>query len=283
MSWFWVSVACSAINFVYFKAFERWGIQTFQAVATNYILCVVLGLWLLPAGQEINLATPWLPWATILGGFYILIFWMIGRSTQSVGVAPTAIAAKLSMVIPVVAAYLLYGDKFTINGLIALILAVFAITLTAKKSGDKRKKNNNWQLPVLIFISAGTADLLLKHTETTFLQAADNAVFLVVLFGAAGSIGWLVMGLGLWQGKVKLDVKSLGAGLLLGLTNFFSVYGILFALKTMEASLLFPLNNLAIILISAALAALLFGERLQKRQYYGVALALLAMVLLLWR
>jgi len=283
MSWFWISVACSAINFVYFKAFERWGIQTFQAVAANYVLCVLLGLWLLPAGQAIELTTPWLPWAVVLGGFYILIFWMIGRSTQVVGVAPTAIAAKLSMVIPVTAAYLLYGDKFTITSLIALILAVLAITFTAKKSSSKNQRPNTWQLPVLIFLCAGTADLLLKHTETRFLQTADNALFLVVLFGAAGSIGWLVLGIGLLKRKLTLNLKSLGAGLLLGLTNFFSVYGILFALKSLDASLLFPLNNLAIILISAALAALLFRERLQKRQYYGVVLALLAMALLLWR
>lgn len=282
MSWFWISVACSAINFVFFKAFDRWGIQTFQAVAANYVLCVLLGLWLLPGGQEINLSTPWLPWATVLGGFYILIFWMIGRSTQVVGVAPTAIAAKLSMVIPVMAAYLFYGDKFSFSSLFALLLAVLAITLTAKKSAETQQKHKNWQLPALIFLSAGTADLLLKHIETTYLPSAENALFLIVLFGAAGIIGWLILGFGMLNRKLSLDGKSLGAGLLLGITNFFSVYGILFALKSLDASLLFPLNNLSIILISAALAALIFGERLQKRQYYGVGLALLAMLLLLW-
>jgi drug/metabolite transporter (DMT)-like permease len=282
MSWFWMSVGCSAINFVYFKAFDRWGIKIFQAVAANYILCVLLGLWLLPTGQTIQITTPWLPWATVLGGFYILIFWMIGRSTQAVGVAPTAIAAKLSMVIPVTAAYLLYGDKFTPINLFALLLAVLAIALSSKRSGERREQAHNWQLPILIFISAGTADLLLKHTESSYLLPADNALFLVVLFGAAGLIGWLVLGFGLLKGTVRLDGKSLAAGLLLGLTNFFSVYGILFALKTLDASLLFPLNNLAIILISAVLAALLFRERLQPRQYWGVGLALLAMVLLLW-
>jgi len=283
MSWFWISVACSAINFVFFKAFERWKIHTFQALATNYVLCVLLGLWLLPNGQSLSITTPWLPWAILIGGFYILIFWMIGRSTIAVGVAPTAIAAKLSMVIPVTAAYLLYDDKFTVSGLIALILAVLAISLTSRKTVTQRHQNNLWKLPLLIFLSAGTADFLLKHTETTYLQPADNALFLVVLFGAAACIGWLVMGVGWMRGTLKLNFKSLGAGLLLGLTNFFSVYGILFALKTLNASTLFPANNLAIILLSAALAALLFGERLQKRQYYGVLLALLAMVILLWR
>lgn len=282
MSWFWLSVACSSINFIYFKAFERWGIQTFQAVAANYILCVILGIWLMPAGQILTWSTPWLPWATFLGGFYILIFWMIGRSTQAVGVAPTAIAAKLSMFIPVAAAYTLYGDNFHTQSLFALLLAVFAITLTARKTGEKRFQSKSWQLPVLIFISAGIADLLLKHIEISFLQPKDNALFLIVLFGAAACIGWSGLLVGLFRKKTRIDGKSLAAGLLLGLTNFFSVYGILFALKTFKASSLFPLNNLAIILVSTALAALLFRERLQKRQYLGVFLALIAMLLLLW-
>lgn len=282
MSWFWISVACSAVNFVYFKAFERWGIQTFQAVASNYVICVLLGLWLLPGGQQLSLDTAWLPWASLIGAFYIFIFWLIGRSTQKVGVAPTAIAAKLSMVIPVIAAFLLYGDPFTITAFSALLLAAAAIGLSVKKNTKTQPKNRNWQLPLIIFISAGIADLLLKHTETSFLQSANNALFLIVLFGAAGIIGWLAILVGWLQKGLKLNLKSLGAGILLGLTNFFSVYGILFALKSLKASVLFPLNNLAIILISSALAALLFRERLQKRQYWGVLLAVLAMGLLLW-
>jgi drug/metabolite transporter (DMT)-like permease len=282
MNWFWISVSCSAINFVYFKAFERWGIQTFQAVAANYVVCVLLGYWLLPVGQTISLSSEWLPWAGIIGAFYIFIFWLIGRSTQVVGVAPTAIAAKLSMVIPVTAAYLLYNDPFTPAALLALFLAVAAIGLIVKTRTQKQSLTPSWQLPVLIFISAGIADLLLKHTETTYLRSDENALFLMVLFGVAGIIGWLSLLVQAIRGSLHLSWKSLAAGLLLGVTNFFSVYGILFALKTLQASVLFPLNNLAIILVSSMLAALLFRERLENKQYWGVALAVLAIVLLLW-
>ncbi len=283
MSWFWLSVACSAVNFVYFRAFRQWGIQTFLAIAVNYLVCMLLGWLLMPEGQNINLQQPWLPLALLTGSLYVLMFWMIGRSAQRIGVAPTAIAAKLSMVIPVVAAFWWFDEPFSPQGLLALVLALAAVWFSAGKTAAMQLRPGHLRLPMAIFLGGGVADLLLKYTEVTYLNKSDYPFFLFILFGSSAIIGWTSVGMGLVRKQLRLEYKSVVAGILLGITNFFSVFGIIHAFKEMASSVLFPLNNLAIILISSALAAWIFRERLNRRQYAGALLAVLAILLFVFQ
>jgi len=283
VSWFWLSVACSAVNFVYFRAFRQWGIQTFLAIAVNYLVCMLLGWLLMPEGQNINLQQPWLPLALLTGSLYVLMFWMIGRSAQRIGVAPTAIAAKLSMVIPVVAAFWWFDEPFSPQGLLALVLALAAVWFSAGKTAAMQLRPGHLRLPMAIFLGGGVADLLLKYTEVTYLNKSDYPFFLFILFGSSAIIGWTSVGMGLVRKQLRLEYKSVVAGILLGITNFFSVFGIIHAFKEMASSVLFPLNNLAIILISSALAAWIFRERLNRRQYAGALLAVLAILLFVFQ
>lgn len=282
MSWFWLSVACSTINFLYFRAFPRWGVNTLQAVAFNYVACVLLGLLLVPDFPPFQSILAWLPWAIVLGAIYILMFWLIGKSTQLQGVATTVIAAKLSMVIPAVVAFWLFGDSITVLKAMALVLAIPAIWLCVDVNSRSTAIKKGWVLPILIFLGGGLADSLLKFTQSRFLDENHPVLFLIVLFGSAAAMGAFSL---LYQWKkraIGIQKKSLMAGLLLGITNFLSVYGLINALKQLPASTLFPLNNLATILLSALLAAWFFKENLRKRQRLGALMALLSMLMLLW-
>jgi drug/metabolite transporter (DMT)-like permease len=284
MSWFWLSVACSSINFLYFRSYPRWGVNTLQAVAINYFACVVLGLLLLPQFPPLNSIIPWLPWAVILGGLYILMFWLIGRSTQLQGVATTVIAAKLSMVIPAVFAFWLFGDQLNLVKALALTLAIPAVWLSTRSEKTEQSilSHKGWILPVLIFTGGGLADTLIKFTQSRFLHENDPVFFLIILFGSAAFLGSFSLLYQLRFQAIRIQNKSLFAGIALGITNFLSVYGLINALKHLPASTLFPLNNLATILLAALLAAWLFKEKLYKRQRWGVLLALFTMLLLLW-
>jgi len=73
------------------------------------------------------------------------------------------------------------------------------------------------------------------------------------------------------------------AGLGLGIINFGSLY---FLLETydkldLERSGIIPVNNLGVILLSAAASVLFLGERLNKRNQIGLALGMLVIFLLL--
>jgi len=70
-------------------------------------------------------------------------------------------------------------------------------------------------------------------------------------------------------------------GLLLGVPNYFSMY---FLVKTLnafqQASLVFPINNIGIVLMSSLMAFVFFKEKFNKQKMIGLALASLAIVLM---
>lgn len=280
MIWFWLSAGSTAINFLLFKWFDRFGIRTFQAIVANYFVCVALGISFAP-NQDIASVFNALPIAVVIGFIYILLFWLIGRASQRIGIAATVTAAKVSMILPVVfGLYFLHESGSTIK-LLAIGLAFPAVILSSRRKSQASYGVRAYLLPLTIFFGSGLADILLAYTQKNLLQSNQQAGFLVLLFGTSAAIG----AIGLWYAHYKkidkVHPKSLAAGIVLGGFNFMSVFALMQALKSIPSSTLFPLNNLTTILLSTTLAFFLFHEKLEKAQGIGLLLAILSLILLL--
>ena len=93
-------------------------------------------------------------------------------------------------------------------------------------------------------------------------------------------VAWLAV-----TGQLRIPSKNtLLAGLGLGIINFGSLY---FLLETYDKinlarSGVMPVNNLGVILLSAAASVAFLGERLNPRNRAGLALGALVISLLLW-
>ena len=70
--------------------------------------------------------------------------------------------------------------------------------------------------------------------------------------------------------------------MILGAVNFLSIYAIVKVLESgwMEKTEVFPINNVGIVLLSAAFSFVLFKERFSPRNLLGLALGVLAIALL---
>jgi multidrug transporter EmrE-like cation transporter len=69
-------------------------------------------------------------------------------------------------------------------------------------------------------------------------------------------------------------------GFLIGIPNFYSVRFLLQALETLEGVIVYPTYSVGTILIVALTGRLLFKEQLERRKWIGVAVILVALVLL---
>lgn len=281
MTWLLLSILTAAANFLWFKLYERWQVNTLVAVAANYPLCVALA-WLTGdvdlSGFQLSL--PWLPAAAFIGFLYVALFVLIGKSAQFLGVNVTAVASKMSFVIPMAAAHLYLDLPYTATEGLALLLALAAIywqSAGQSAAATRRNKALFWLLPVLIFFGGGLADSLLQFTESRQLPVYQQSLFIMTLFGTAGFFGWLAVGLQLVQRQISIGRKDLLAGFLLGLTNFTTVFALLRAFGSgLPAASVFPMLNVGIILLTALAAAFLFGEKPKGKQWWGLAAALLA-------
>lgn len=281
MSWLILSILTAAANFIWFKLYERWGVNTLVAVAANYPLCVALAYSTGDADlSSWSLSMPWLPAAFVIGFLYVALFVIIGHSAQKLGVNITAVASKMSFVIPMAAVHFYMDQPFTLTEGGALFLALAAIYWQAAVHPSKINHAVAWLLPLLIFAGGGLADSLLQYTESKQLPQQQQALFIMTLFGTSALFGWSGVGLQLLQKQVSIRAKDLGAGALLGITNFTTVFALLRAFGSgLPASYIFPLLNVGIIVLTALAAAFVFGEKPQGKQWWGLVAALLAIAL----
>lgn len=104
-----LSVLCSSLIFVIFKLFDVYKIQTLYAIITNYIVACLTGLFFYQEKVDVIAVyhSNWF-WGTLaLGVLFILVFNLMARTSQQVGVAVASVATKMSFVIPVVIGVLL--------------------------------------------------------------------------------------------------------------------------------------------------------------------------------
>jgi drug/metabolite transporter (DMT)-like permease len=270
---------------------ERFSIPAFQAIVFNYITCVITGSVVnggFPLG-ETSVNEPWFKFALIMGAIFIMLFNLMAFTTQKIGIAVSSVANKLSLVIPFVFSLYLYNESSTwikITGIVIALLAVFLTCLPPRKDhAYTQKKLSTFLLvlvPTILFLGSGLLDTLLKYVEQTFLNPTNNNAYLIASFASAASLGVIILIGLITSGKQKLDWRSITAGIIIGVPNYFSIWCLVHVLKDYQgrSSAIIPINNMGIVLLSSVLAWLLFKERLLLINWIGIILSLVAIGLI---
>src|SRR5262245_41114709 len=123
-----LSIVCATYLVFVFKVFKRYDIDNMQGIVVNYMTCVVTGMIVsgkIPSSEVVR--EDWFPFAAFLGVNFFIIFNLMGFVAANIGVTLTSVASKLSMVIPVTAAVVLYDQQVTIIKIAGLILALAAV------------------------------------------------------------------------------------------------------------------------------------------------------------
>ena len=277
------SVLCSSLIFVVFKLFSVYKVHTLIAIITNYIVACICGLLLNP--QVIGLSSlieqPWFFGTMILGILFILIFNIMAKSSQINGVGVTSVATKMSLVVPVLFAVLYYKDVLSILQVLGILLALLAVYLAStKKNGIKVDRKYIW-LPLLVFLGSGVIDTSIKFIQEGYLKDSDYPLFSSTVFGAAAISGLVFFGFKNTRKAITFNTRSILGGICLGIPNYFSIFFLLRALNNdnLNSASVFTINNVAIVLFSTLLGILLFKEHLSPKNWLGVGLSVLSIVL----
>jgi drug/metabolite transporter (DMT)-like permease len=285
------SIVLSSYLTLSFKVLQRVGIPAFQAIVFNYITCVITGS-IVNGSFPISAAStsePWFKWALIMGSLFILLFNLIAFTTQNIGVAVASVANKLSLVIPFVFSLYLYNESSTwvkIAGIIIALAAVFLTCLPPKQNQASTQRKLPLvllvSLPAILFLGSGLLDSLIKYVEQTFLNEEISNAYLITSFATAATFGILILIALIISGKQKFDWRSIVAGIIIGVPNYFSIWCLVYVLKDYQgrSSAIIPINNMGIVLLSSVVAWLLFKERLSAINWVGIILSLIAIALI---
>jgi drug/metabolite transporter (DMT)-like permease len=274
-----LSVFFSSTIFVIFKLFDKFNINTLQAIVVNYFTAFCIGLC--SYQQDINVINiPYKPWyfgAIILSCLFIAVFNLMALTSQRNGVSVASVAGKMSIVIPVLFGIYLYDESLTIQKSIGIILALFAVLLTISKEKTTVKKGS-FLLPLLLFLGSGIIDTLIKYIQTSYVTDSELPLFSAILFLQAGLLGVIIFLIK----PTKIYGKNIIAGLLLGAVNYYSIIYLLKALshKTMGSAEVFTINNVAIVMLTTLVGLLFFKEKLILKNWIGISIAIISILLI---
>ena len=271
---------CSVLVSALMKLFKARGLNTLQMVASNYAIASILCFfWFKPDFSHVSITgTPW--WIIILLAIILpSIFLCLGKALQTVGMVKTEIAQRLSVILSVIAAFMLFQEQLNLLKALGLVLGLAAILLLLfSKSGlNTTQAMPKTGLYALLAVWGGYAlvDVLLKYTSSLGLQFAVTINLSFIL----AFIFTLVV---LFVQKTQWNKQAISAGLVLGLFNFANIALYMKAHQLLKDSpaVVFVGMNILVMFLGGLLGVILFKEQLRKELFLALLLGVMSVLCL---
>lgn len=280
MHYLLLAIFFSSCIIVTFRLFSKLKIDNLQAITANYLIAALFCFFIWEEEivfQELY-HSPWFPWSIINGILFILVFFIFARSAQKAGVAVTAVASKMSVIIPVAIGFFIYGDHISFLKIAGILIAFPAFYLIFKKPDKPIEPDKRYIfLPLILFLGTGSNDSIMKHAQKYHIEN-EFLLFLGVIFTFSLIIGSAFLIRKLLYTRQRLELRNLLAGFLLGFFNFSSTYFFLKGLTVFESSVFFPVFNVSIVSMGALIGLVIFKEKLWWKNWLGIVLAILTIL-----
>lgn len=273
-----LSILCSVTVAVLLKLAKRYQISIVQVVTVNYL--AALTLCFLFFKPDLNLISADAPWTiyVILAILLPTVFLFLAASIKNLGIVKTDIAQRLSLFIPILAAYFIFQENFNSLKIIGLLIGFPAIFLTFLRSSKENDKRGSWIYPVSVFVGFGVIDVLFK--QIALYKSMPYTTSLFTIFCLAFIVSMAIVIYQTITGKIKLQLVNLACGLILGMFNFGNILFYMKAHKVFvdNPSTVFAAMNLGVIVVGSLIGVIVFKEKLNKLNYAGIVLAIAAVI-----
>jgi drug/metabolite transporter (DMT)-like permease len=277
-----LSVVISSSLFVIFKLFDKYQVNTLQAIVVNYITAFSCGFFFYGNGITLSEMTSrtWMTGAIILGALFISIFILMALTAQRNGLSVASVSSKMSVVIPVIFAVIVYNEHLSLLKIAGIILALLAVYLTTVKKDGGAFDRKKLLFPLLLFLGSGIIDTTIKYMEMKYVAKGETPIFSAAIFGCAFIFGVIVITI---RRDFKITGKTILGGIALGIPNFYSIVFLLKALRPEnlgDSSTVYPINNVAIVMLSTIFGIIIFKEKLITKNWIGIAIAIISIAMI---
>ena len=273
-----LSIICSVTVGVIFKVSRKYNVNNSQIVTANYLFALILCYFFFsPNLNAVGKESPWILY-TIIGLLLPSVFLFLAASIKHMGIVKTDAAQRLSLFIPILAAWFIFKEDFNTLKITAFLIGLPAILLILAKPIENTK--SKWFYPTVVLLGFGLIDILFK--QIALFTTLPYTTSLFVVFSISLLIMIAVVIYELIANKAHLQIKNIAYGGLVGVFNFGNI---LFYLKAHQEfaenpSTVFAGMNMGVIIIGSLIGVLVFKEKLTKMNYAGLGLALVAIILI---
>ena len=279
MMYLTIAVLCSVAVSVLLKILRQRDIDIRQTIVAGYPVAFLL-TWFLLKPDVSDMSALGGAWAIIiaLGVLLPAVFIILGRAIEAVGMVATDAAQRLSLIIPIVAAFLLFGEVLTGTRIFGLLLGFLALgaLIYRPQQGEISKQAKHTPLWLFgVWAGYGVIDILFKQV------AKQGAAFPLTLFVSFGLAGLLLL-IYLLIMRVRWQGNALAAGILLGALNMGNIYAYIRAHQVLSESpsIVFTGMNVGVIAVATLIGVGVFKESLNRINILGLLLAICCVAVL---
>ena len=279
MMYLTIAVLCSVAVSVLLKILRQRDIDIRQTIVAGYPVAFLL-TWFLLKPDVSGMSDLGGAWAIIiaLGVLLPAVFIILGRTIEAVGMVATDAAQRLSLIIPIVAAFLLFGEVLTGTRIFGLLLGFLALgaLIYRPQQGEISKQAKYTPLWLFgVWAGYGVIDILFKQV------AKQGAAFPLTLFVSFGLAGLLLL-IYLLIMRVRWQGNALAAGILLGALNMGNIYAYIRAHQVLSESpsIVFTGMNVGVIAVATLIGVGVFKESLNRINILGLLLAICCVAVL---
>lgn len=283
MTYLLLSILASSIIFVIFKLYTKYKVQTLYAIIVNYVVASSVGIYFYNGTiQPLEIVhKPWFYGTASLGLLFIIVFNLMAATSQKIGVSAASVATKMSLAIPVVFGVWMYEEQLGYLEIIGILLALAAVYLATMRKKNTITNKYLLLLPIAVFLGSGIIDTSIKYAQEIHVKEEEFPLFSALVFASAACAGVIFILIKSLKNPLGLSLKNIVGGICLGIPNYFSIF---FLMKALDESILnsasiFTINNVAIVMLSTLLGIYLFKERITNKNWIGIGLAVMSIVL----
>ena len=223
----------------------------------------------------------------LLGGLFgalsVIFQQLYSKAFQNGPVSATCVLVNCGMFIPILFCIIAYHEKVTLLKILGALGGLTAIVFLLHRSENHKAKNNWKYYAALVFLLNGLLSVLQKihqHTDS----ANEKVGFIVIAYSTATVIS-LFMSL-VYRSKgettvifplsAKVVLYMLSIGVTLGLFQILMLY----LAETVDALLLYPLQNITAVLFSTLSGIILSKDKISKYQSVGISIGVISVLCL---
>ena len=245
-------------------------------LTVNYLICLIIAVLFagdcdfFPKQEGLGL-TGFL--GSVNGILYVSNFLLYQFNIRKNGVVLSTTFMKLGLLVPMVLSIFLFGEMPEWLQWLGFGLALIAI-LIINYEKDNTVVSSGFGL-IAILLVGGVTDSMAK-VYNFYANPALSEQFLLYTFSAA------VIVCGIWTllKKEKPGLREIGYGILIGVPNYFSARFLLKAVESLPAVIAYPTYSVGTIIVVTLAGLCIFREKLGRRQWIGLGVILVALVLL---
>ena len=247
-------------------------------INANYLIASVIALIFVLANDGFHFSLYATLFAIVLGVLFAETFVIYSKGISLAGTALATVSARLSVVIPVLFSIILFGEKPTVNMFVGFgltLITLYFFYLSLKNQNTSSDSSSKYFYLFFLLIGIGTVDFSMKIFERTFPRIEkETFVFLIFFFAFIYTLVKILVK------KISFNKETYKIGLLLGLPNVFAIHFVLLALSQLPAIVVFPIQNIGVIVVTAIIAYMIWKEKINLYGRIAIIIGIAAIIML---